>query len=34
MKIMTEETFGPTLPIMRVRDEEEACAWLTIRDTG
>jgi acyl-CoA reductase-like NAD-dependent aldehyde dehydrogenase len=24
MKIMTEETFGPTLPIMRVRDEEEA----------
>ena len=24
MKIMTEETFGPTLPIMKVRDEEEA----------
>jgi acyl-CoA reductase-like NAD-dependent aldehyde dehydrogenase len=24
MKIMTEETFGPTLPIMRVSDEEEA----------
>jgi len=24
MKIMTEETFGPTLPIMRVRDTEEA----------
>jgi acyl-CoA reductase-like NAD-dependent aldehyde dehydrogenase len=24
MKIMTEETFGPTLPIMRVRDAEEA----------
>ena len=24
MKIMTEETFGPTLPIMRVRDEDEA----------
>ena len=24
MKIMTEETFGPTLPIMRVADEEEA----------
>ncbi len=24
MKIMTEETFGPMLPIMRVRDEEEA----------
>lgn len=24
MKIMTEETFGPTLPIMRVADEDEA----------
>jgi acyl-CoA reductase-like NAD-dependent aldehyde dehydrogenase len=24
MACMTEETFGPTLPIMRVRDEEEA----------
>jgi acyl-CoA reductase-like NAD-dependent aldehyde dehydrogenase len=24
MKAMTEETFGPTMPIMKVRDEEEA----------
>ena len=24
MKIMTEETFGPTLPIMKVADAEEA----------
>jgi acyl-CoA reductase-like NAD-dependent aldehyde dehydrogenase len=24
MKIMTEETFGPTLPVMKVRDAEEA----------
>jgi succinate-semialdehyde dehydrogenase/glutarate-semialdehyde dehydrogenase len=24
MKVMSEETFGPVLPIMRVRDEEEA----------
>jgi acyl-CoA reductase-like NAD-dependent aldehyde dehydrogenase len=24
MKAMTEETFGPTLPIMKVRDTEEA----------
>ena len=24
MKIMTEETFGPTLPIMKVRDDDEA----------
>ncbi len=26
MKIMRDETFGPVLPIMRVRDEEEALA--------
>ena len=26
MKIMTDETFGPILPIMRVKDEEEAIA--------
>jgi acyl-CoA reductase-like NAD-dependent aldehyde dehydrogenase len=26
MLCMTEETFGPTLPIMKVRDEEEAIA--------
>jgi len=26
MRIMSEETFGPILPIMRVRDEEEAVA--------
>jgi acyl-CoA reductase-like NAD-dependent aldehyde dehydrogenase len=24
MEVMTDETFGPTLPIMKVRDEEEA----------
>ncbi|MCS6885277.1 MAG: aldehyde dehydrogenase family protein [Acidobacteriota bacterium] len=24
MKVMTEETFGPVIPIMKVRDEEEA----------
>jgi succinate-semialdehyde dehydrogenase/glutarate-semialdehyde dehydrogenase len=27
MKIMREETFGPVLPIMRVRDEDEALAY-------
>jgi succinate-semialdehyde dehydrogenase/glutarate-semialdehyde dehydrogenase len=27
MKIMREETFGPVLPIMRVRDEDEAIAF-------
>jgi succinate-semialdehyde dehydrogenase/glutarate-semialdehyde dehydrogenase len=26
MKVMRDETFGPVLPIMRVRDEEEALA--------
>jgi succinate-semialdehyde dehydrogenase/glutarate-semialdehyde dehydrogenase len=26
MRVMTEETFGPILPIMRVRDEDEAIA--------
>jgi acyl-CoA reductase-like NAD-dependent aldehyde dehydrogenase len=27
MKIMTEETFGPTLPIMKVADADEAVRW-------
>ena len=27
MRVMREETFGPVLPIMRVRDEDEALAW-------
>ena len=31
---MTEETFGPTLPIMKVADAEEACASPTTRRTG
>ena len=26
MRCMTEETFGPTLPVMRVRDADEAVA--------
>ncbi len=26
MKVMTEETFGPVLPVVRVKDEEEAIA--------
>ncbi|MHC4506430.1 MAG: aldehyde dehydrogenase family protein, partial [Planctomycetota bacterium] len=36
MKIMREETFGPILPIMRVRDEEEAvrCANATSYGLG
>jgi acyl-CoA reductase-like NAD-dependent aldehyde dehydrogenase len=34
MKIMTEETFGPTLPIMRVRDEEEAIRLANDSDLG
>ena len=34
MKIMREETFGPVLPIMRVRDEDEALASRTTRRYG
>jgi acyl-CoA reductase-like NAD-dependent aldehyde dehydrogenase len=34
MKIMTDETFGPTLPIMKVRDPEEAVRLPTTRPTG
>jgi acyl-CoA reductase-like NAD-dependent aldehyde dehydrogenase len=34
MKIMREETFGPTLPIMRVRDEEEAIRLANDSDLG
>ena len=34
MKVMREETFGPVLPIMRVRDEDEALASRTTRPYG
>jgi acyl-CoA reductase-like NAD-dependent aldehyde dehydrogenase len=34
MKIMREETFGPTLPIMRVDDEEEAIRLANDSDMG
>jgi acyl-CoA reductase-like NAD-dependent aldehyde dehydrogenase len=34
MKIMREETFGPTLPIMRVADEEEAIRLANDSDMG
>lgn len=34
MRIMTEETFGPILPIMRVRDEEHAIALANDTDYG
>jgi acyl-CoA reductase-like NAD-dependent aldehyde dehydrogenase len=34
MKIMREETFGPTLPIMRVQDEEEAIRLANDSDLG
>ncbi|MFL5824001.1 MAG: aldehyde dehydrogenase family protein [Solirubrobacteraceae bacterium] len=34
MKIMTEETFGPTLPIMRVSDAEEALRLANDTDYG
>jgi len=34
MKIMREETFGPTLPIMKVRDAEEAVRLANDSDYG
>jgi acyl-CoA reductase-like NAD-dependent aldehyde dehydrogenase len=34
MKIMREETFGPTLPIMRVENEEEAIRLANDSDLG
>jgi acyl-CoA reductase-like NAD-dependent aldehyde dehydrogenase len=34
MKIMTDETFGPTLPIMRVSDAEEALRLANDTDYG
>ncbi|HET6831840.1 MAG TPA: aldehyde dehydrogenase family protein [Solirubrobacterales bacterium] len=34
MLCMTEETFGPTLPVMRVRDAEEAVALANEGDYG
>jgi acyl-CoA reductase-like NAD-dependent aldehyde dehydrogenase len=34
MKIMREETFGPTLPIMRVENEEEAVRLANDSDLG
>src|SRR5580704_8313775 len=34
MKIMTEETFGPTLPIMKVADAEEALRLANDTDYG
>jgi acyl-CoA reductase-like NAD-dependent aldehyde dehydrogenase len=34
MRAMREETFGPTLPIMRVRDEEEAIRLANDSDYG
>ena len=34
MKVMCEETFGPILPIMQVRDAEEAIAYANDSDYG
>jgi len=34
MRCMREETFGPTLPVMRVRDEQEAVALANDSDYG
>ena len=34
MAIMTEETFGPTIPVMAYRDVAEAIAWVNAHPTG
>ncbi len=34
MQLMTEETFGPTMPIMKVRDEAEAIRMANDSDLG
>lgn len=34
MEVMGEETFGPVLPLMRVRDEEEAVAQANASELG
>lgn len=34
MKLMHEETFGPIMPIMRVRDEAEALKWANDSEFG
>ncbi len=34
MRAMTEETFGPTLPIMKVADAEEALRWANDSEFG
>lgn len=34
MKIMVEETFGPVLPIMKVRDAQEALRWANDSEYG
>jgi acyl-CoA reductase-like NAD-dependent aldehyde dehydrogenase len=34
MKCMTEETFGPTLPIMKVKDSEEALSLANDSEYG
>jgi succinate-semialdehyde dehydrogenase / glutarate-semialdehyde dehydrogenase len=34
MKVMTEETFGPIIPIMKVADEKEAIKWANDSEYG
>ncbi|PYI06741.1 aldehyde dehydrogenase family protein [Aspergillus sclerotiicarbonarius CBS 121057] len=34
MRIMTEETFGPVIPVMKVEDDEEAVKWMNDSDFG
>ena len=34
MAVMTEETFGPVIPVMKVKDDEEAIKWMNDSEFG
>lgn len=34
MDIMTEETFGPVIPVMKVKDDDEAIGWMNASQFG
>ncbi|KAM5457352.1 hypothetical protein MaudCBS49596_000547 [Microsporum audouinii] len=34
MRVMSEETFGPVIPVMKVRDDSEAIRWMNDSDLG
>lgn len=34
MRVMAEETFGPVIPVMKVKDDSEAIRWMNDSDLG